>query len=279
VSAMYTHSMHSDEPAVGEAPPWVEADTRVPPVELAEVQKMAPPDISVADEPMWPNRSAEAARNENRILADNYLEKDTDADAGMIELKEAPSEGEGASSQLPWQRDSDENTEPVLAHNMYRTEEMNVVSVPSPLHDSCDNVDGAASDVNECVEAIPPLPWRQNSDEPPTSLVHELDSMCPQLSSMKSFMLSEAESKHSEPMQIPSVMDMSHMMDTNGNGDFLLDDLDTDQMDFYSRVAQWLLDSVPDLLDPILDDGVAPGAAPHDGATSITIESTSEVDA
>ena len=265
--------MYSNEPAIGEAPPWVEAGIPepIPTVELAEVQVMAPPDGCSVHDTMWPNRSKEAERN-NSLGKDAYEE---------IELKEAPSEyDEGTSSRLPWQRDSDETSEPVLAHDMYETEDLNVVSVPSPLHDSCDDIDGAASDADERVEVIPPLPWRQNSDEPPTSLVHELDSMCPQLSSMNSFMLSEAESKHSEPMQIPSVMDMPHMIDTNGNGDFLLDDLETDQMDFYSRVAQWLLDSVPDLRDHVLDEGAGASSMPpsHDCATptSITVGCTTE---
>ena len=267
--------MYSNEPAVGEAPPWVEADTtRVPPVEICEVQVMAPPDYYSICEKPWPTG---AERNDDdTILADDSFERTTHADSETIELKEAPSESDGGFSRLPWQRDSDDISEPVLA-NMYQTEDLNVVSVPPPLPDT---IDDATSDAEERVEEIPPppLPWRQNSDEPTTSLGHELDSMCPQLSSMQSFLLSEAESKHSEPMQIPSVMDMPRMLDAaNGNGDFLLDDLDTDQMDFYSRVAQWLLDSVPDLLDPVLDEGMLPIPAPH-ASVAITLESNDEVD-
>ena len=283
--------MYSNEPAVGEAPPWVEADTtRVPPVEICEIQVIAPPDYySVCDEKPWPTNAEKpwptgAERNDDdTTLADDSFERMTHADSETIELKEAPSESDDAGfSRLPWQRDSDDISEPVLA-NMYQTEDMAVVSVPPPLTDITDNIADDDDNEERVEEITPPLPWRQNSDEPTTaSLGHELDSMCPQLSSMQSFLLSEAESKHSEPMQIPSVMDMPRMMDVsaaNGNGEFLLDDLDTDQMDFYSRVAQWLLDSVPDLLDPVLDEGMLPMPAPHEGAPAsvvVTLESTNE---
>ena len=112
--------------------------------------------------------------------------------------------------------------------------------------------------------AIPPPPWRSNSDpadlpvrSPSASQDIDYCSIRPQ-ASQQSFKLSEAESKHSEQISIPQIMEMPPRFYVEGDiseGDS--DDEDNvylaDEMDFTERIEQWLVTTDP-MIGPFDDE-------------------------
>ncbi|ELT87432.1 hypothetical protein CAPTEDRAFT_190001 [Capitella teleta] len=105
-------------------------------------------------------------------------------------------------------------------------------SVPSPSH----------SAVVEEVSHIPPPPWRQSSVcSPSMSYDLEIYSMKPQ-ASCQSFLMSEAESKHSEHLPSHHIIECTKARHA---GDIEMDDLlpskDPSMSDTMDRVTSWVL--------------------------------------
>ena len=287
LSSSVTHMMPSDDsPVVGEAPSWVDSATLCPTAE--------PPATSSL-------RSTRSHAGELFARAPGVatpLERSATAPQGVMFMVGSSDCGSGDREEVGKTEQEDDYglPPPPWRHVVESTPNAAVVTAvvtdptddaqPSPLPWQCEDADvtvmpwrhvNAADDGAVVAPAaatataattpeewdaggLPP-PWRQASVA--TTSQAGADSLRPQMS-LRSLRLSEAESKHSAPIHLHHMIERMSGGRAAGGGSEAgggLDHLDSQQVDSYDRIAQWLLDSTPDLDEPTIDVVDAASAA------------------